>query len=133
MDPKVPVYSIGTVSGLTGFTPRQLRYYESIGLLSPARSGGRHRHYSPTDVDRLLALRGLLTEGMTLSGARKVLMGMVEVPPRLVEKTSVPILDHTALAESLRQGKSLTSLFPVNDQESLYRLLERIRGEEPDR
>lgn len=129
MDPHVPVYSIGTVSDLTGFTPRQLRYYESIGLLSPARSGGRHRHYSPTDVDRLLALRGLLAEGMTLSGARAVLTGTVEVPSRLVERASVPLLDHTTLAESLQQGKSLTSLFPVNDQESLYRLLERIRGD----
>jgi DNA-binding transcriptional MerR regulator len=56
---------IGEVAELTGTTPRTIRYYEEIGLLpSPAaRETGRHRTYTPEDVDRLkelLRLRELL-------------------------------------------------------------------------
>lgn len=129
MERDVPIY-IASVSALTGFTARQLRYYESIGLLTPARTDGRHRLYSPAEVDRLLALKGLLAQGLTLNGAGAVLSGTVNVPPHVEEKASVPLVDHTAIAETLQQGKSLTSLFPVNDQQSLYRLLERLRKEE---
>ena len=46
---------IGEVAELTGTTPRTIRYYEEIGLLSggTAREIGKHRCYSPADVDRI--------------------------------------------------------------------------------
>ena len=127
MDPESPVYAIGTASALTGFSQRQLRYYESIGILRPTRTEGGQRLYSPSQVDRLLVLRSLLDGGMTLAGARAVLAGRADVPPRLQEESAVPLFDHTALAESLQQGQSLNSLFPVKDQQSLHELLIRIR------
>ncbi len=49
---------IGEVAGLTGTTPRTIRYYEEIGLL-PAASGrepGSHRLYAEEDVERLTEL-----------------------------------------------------------------------------
>ncbi|HET9162540.1 MAG TPA: MerR family transcriptional regulator [Solirubrobacterales bacterium] len=49
---------IGEVAGLTGTTPRTIRYYEEIGLL-PAASGrepGSHRLYAEGDVERLTEL-----------------------------------------------------------------------------
>ena len=46
---------IGEVAELTGTTPRTIRYYEEIGLLSGGtdREIGKHRCYSPADVDRI--------------------------------------------------------------------------------
>jgi DNA-binding transcriptional MerR regulator len=46
---------IGDVARLLGTTPRTIRYYEEVGLLSeaPARPSGRHRLYSGTEVERL--------------------------------------------------------------------------------
>lgn len=131
MDQHIPVYSIGTVSELTGFSPRQLRYYETMGLLLPARSSGRQRLYAPAELDRLLALKALLAQGMTLLGAKAVLEGQAEVPAQFgAEKTTVPMVDYTALLKNLPQGKTLNSLFPVNDQGTLYRLLQRIRNQD---
>lgn len=49
---------IGEVAERTGTTPRTIRYYEAIGLL-PAPTGhekGRHRTYTPGDVERLSEL-----------------------------------------------------------------------------
>jgi DNA-binding transcriptional MerR regulator len=46
---------IGEVAELTGTTPRTIRYYEEIGLLSggPERELGKHRCYSQAVVDRI--------------------------------------------------------------------------------
>jgi DNA-binding transcriptional MerR regulator len=44
----------------TGLTPRSIRYYEELGLLSPAaRSDGAYRLYDPDDIERLRFIRGL--------------------------------------------------------------------------
>ncbi len=46
---------IGEAAERTGTTPRTIRYYEAIGLL-PAPAGhekGRHRTFTPADVERL--------------------------------------------------------------------------------
>ena len=60
---------IGEVARLVGTTPRTIRYYEEIGLLSGSgeRESGRHRLYGEAEVERLrelLRLRDLL--GVTL-------------------------------------------------------------------
>jgi DNA-binding transcriptional MerR regulator len=49
---------IGHVAELTGTTPRTIRYYEELGLLtpSPKREPGAHRIYEPADVERLQEL-----------------------------------------------------------------------------
>ena len=45
---------IGEVAELTGTTPRTIRYYEEVGLLTgPERAHGKHRLYSDADVERL--------------------------------------------------------------------------------
>jgi MerR family transcriptional regulator, repressor of the yfmOP operon len=44
----------------TGLTPRSIRYYEELGLLSPAaRSDGAYRLYDADDLERLRFIRGL--------------------------------------------------------------------------
>jgi DNA-binding transcriptional MerR regulator len=56
---------IGEVAELTGTTPRTIRYYEEIGLLSDSehRAQGQHRCYTAADVERIkevVRLRNLL-------------------------------------------------------------------------
>jgi MerR family transcriptional regulator, repressor of the yfmOP operon len=56
---------IGDVARLVGTTPRTIRYYEEIGLLTeaPARPSGQHRIYTEAEVERLrevIRLRNLL-------------------------------------------------------------------------
>jgi len=67
---------IGEVAELTGTTPRTIRYYEEIGLLPGAadREQGKHRCYSPADVERiheLVRLRDLL--GLSLDQLSQLL------------------------------------------------------------
>lgn len=44
----------------TGWSPRMLRYLESLGLITPARSTGGFRLFGPAELQRLRTLRELL-------------------------------------------------------------------------
>ncbi len=63
--PTVPVQQarllrIQEVASELGLTTRSIRYYEEIGLLSPAaRSDGSYRLYDASDVERLRFIKGL--------------------------------------------------------------------------
>jgi MerR family transcriptional regulator, repressor of the yfmOP operon len=51
---------IQEVAAETGLTPRTIRYYEELGLLSPAaRSEGAYRLYDAEDLERLRFIRSL--------------------------------------------------------------------------
>jgi MerR family transcriptional regulator, repressor of the yfmOP operon len=55
-----PVLRIGELAGRTGLTPRTIRYYEEIGLLTCGeRRKGSHRVYDEADVERVLELTRL--------------------------------------------------------------------------
>lgn len=48
------MYTVKELAGLTGLTPRTLRYYDHIGLLRPQRGRENdYRLYGPEEVDRL--------------------------------------------------------------------------------
>lgn len=67
------VLTVGTVTKLTGLTPRQLRYYEDFQLVNPKRSAGNQRQYSLNDVDRLLEVKDYLASGMNMHEVVRVL------------------------------------------------------------
>jgi DNA-binding transcriptional MerR regulator len=67
-----PVYTIGELAKKFKVTHRTLRFYESVGLLTPLRHGGR-RLYGPNDADRLAAIVKVKKLGFTLSEARQMI------------------------------------------------------------
>lgn len=67
---------IGDVARLAGTTPRTIRYYEEIGLLTeaPTRPSGQHRTYTEAEVERLrevMRLKNLL--GVSLEELKTLL------------------------------------------------------------
>ena len=67
-------YRIEEVAARTGFTKRTLRYYEEIGLITPAgRSEGKYRLYSEADVARLQRIKRLKDVlGIPLSSIKRL-------------------------------------------------------------
>lgn len=61
-----PVYSMAVAERLSGLTRRRIRYYESLGLLRPARTPGGRRLYSPAELGRLAEVKDLLEAGLEL-------------------------------------------------------------------
>jgi MerR family transcriptional regulator/heat shock protein HspR len=73
VDPSHAVYSISVASELSGVDPQMLRAYEQRGLLTPFRTEGGTRRYSPDDVDRISDITSLLGDGLNLAGIGQVL------------------------------------------------------------
>ena len=74
-----PVYVISVAAELSGMHPQTLRQYDSLGLVTPGRSSGRGRRYSPRDVALLRQVAQLSGEGLGLEGIRRVLALQQEV------------------------------------------------------
>jgi len=65
-------YSIKEASALTGLPASTLRYYESIGVISPISRGAssRHRVYHDGDLDQLMWIACLAATGMSVGDMR---------------------------------------------------------------
>lgn len=69
-----PMYVISVAAKMVGLHPQTLRHYESLGLVTPERSEGNIRLYSPADIDRLRQISRLTDElGVNLAGVQIIL------------------------------------------------------------
>lgn len=134
IDRTAAVYPIGVVQKLTGLSGRQIRYYEQVGLINPQRTKGNQRLYSPSEVDRLLDIKSLLAQGLNIEGVRTQLSFERETEqPPAAEPAAMdqpPRIDHDLVIAQMRAGVKLASLYPVNNQAELMRLLEERRRTE---
>ena len=75
--PSTPVrlLRIHEAAAEVGLTPRSVRYYEELGLLTPAaRSEGDYRLYDDTDLERLRFIKGLRDDaGFSLAEIARLL------------------------------------------------------------
>ena len=119
---------IGEVAELTGTTPRTIRYYEEIGLLTgeTGRTQGKHRVYTEADVDRInevRRLRDLL--GLSLEQLKTLLEAETARAElrRAYQETEDPAAQHGILTQSL--GHICTQLELVRNRRSELEQLER--------
>lgn len=59
-------YSIRAFTDIFGLTPATVRYYESLGLISPQRSVNQRRFYTEKDVDWMRFILHLKNTGMSM-------------------------------------------------------------------
>lgn len=65
-------YTIKEAAALTGLPASTLRYYESIGVITPISRGATsgHRVYDDTDLDQLMGIACLSATGMSVADMR---------------------------------------------------------------
>src|SRR5262249_21182411 len=72
--PRIGLLTVGETARILGVSPSTLRLWESVGLISPARSNGRYRLYSPELLDVLKRIKYLRdVQLLNLPGIRQVL------------------------------------------------------------
>ena len=80
IDTDEPVFVISVAARMVGVRTQTLRYYERLGLVSPARTPGNQRVYSQRDVARVQHIRRLMDDlGVNLAGVEVVLKLLVQV------------------------------------------------------
>ena len=67
---------IGEFARVTGSNLRTIRYYEELGLLTPAsRSAGGFRYYKHSQLDRMVAIKRLQDLGLSLREIAETVIG----------------------------------------------------------
>ncbi|WP_031546999.1 MerR family transcriptional regulator [Salinicoccus luteus] len=67
------IFPMSSAMKLTGLTARQIRYYESLSLISPERTPGNHRVFSMNDLDLLLTIQNYMEKGFTMKRIGEIL------------------------------------------------------------
>ena len=71
--PEDGLLPIGALARRTGVATSALRYYERLGLLSPAARPGRRRHYTVSSAERVALIRLYQDAGFTLEEIGRML------------------------------------------------------------
>jgi len=107
------LHSIGEVEKRTGLSARQIRYYESLGLINPTRTAGGQRRYTESDVLRLLRIKQMKDSGFDLKSIKE----KIQVFEQNLQELSVNDISS--------ERAVLSSLFPVSNRAILMKLLEK--------
>lgn len=80
-------YSIRAFADIFGLTPATVRYYESLGLISPQRSVNQRRFYTEKDVDWMRFILHLKNTGMSMEQLQQYVLlrsqGNITITERL--------------------------------------------------
>jgi MerR family transcriptional regulator/heat shock protein HspR len=98
------VFVISVAAELAGVHPQTLRIYEREGLVRPKRTTSNARRYSERDIERLLEIKKLTSDGMNLEGVRRVIELTQEIE-RL--QTTVATLQAELRAQARRHRQEL--------------------------
>ena len=72
-DDAAPLFTVSQAAAMLEMQPAFIRRLDSEGVVCPARSIGGQRRYSRVELDHIAALAALMSEGMTLVGARRII------------------------------------------------------------
>jgi MerR family copper efflux transcriptional regulator len=102
MSTTTELVKIGDFARLAETNLRTLRYYEELGLLSPAaRSAGRFRYYRRTDVNRVRMVRDLQELGLHLDRICDLMAARRpgEPPERFLQRIRRALEEHDRLLQ----------------------------------
>jgi DNA-binding transcriptional MerR regulator/DNA-binding MarR family transcriptional regulator len=96
-----PVFVISVAAELAGMHAQTLRQYDRLGLVSPGRTAGGGRRYSPRDVALLREVQRLSQEdGVTLAGIKRIID--LESRVEALQTRVAEMLDELELSETRR-------------------------------
>ena len=107
VDPDARVFVISVAAELAGMHAQTLRTYDRLGLVTPHRSAGGGRRYSPRDITLLREVQRLSQhEGVNLAGIKRIIELTEEVTALKdrVSELSTQLAHTRAVAEQAAAG-----------------------------
>jgi len=93
----------------SGMTRANIRYYESLGLLSPARGENGYRDYSEADLDTLLKIKLLRSLEVSLEDIGALSRGEAELPEVLARQMDTLELKEQELTQARELCRQMRS------------------------
>jgi MerR family transcriptional regulator, heat shock protein HspR len=72
-DDVAPLFTVSQAATMLEMQPAFIRRLDTEGVVCPARSNGGQRRYSRVELGHIAALASLMSEGMTLAGAQRII------------------------------------------------------------
>ncbi|QNG21498.1 helix-turn-helix transcriptional regulator [Rhodococcus triatomae] len=123
VDPDAQIFVISVAAELAGMHAQTLRNYDRLGLVTPHRTTGGGRRYSPRDVALLREVQRLSQdEGVNLAGIKRIieLTNQVEELQRRVDEMAAEIVEiHRAyqrLPATISRSNALVVWKPRNQR-----------------
>ncbi len=104
----------------TGLTSRQIRYYDHVNLIFPARTPGNQRLFSENDIRKLKKIKKLINEGYNIHTIKKKLQ-----PPEPVKAEEEDEYKNEHVVGNKYRKNMLRSLYPVSNRSYLTRVLQK--------
>ncbi|MCV2490224.1 helix-turn-helix transcriptional regulator [Geodermatophilus sp. YIM 151500] len=134
-----PVFVISVAAQLAGMHAQTLRQYDRLGLVSPGRTPGGGRRYSPRDVALLREVQRLSQEdGVNLAGIKRIIelesqvealqARVRELLAELEAAESRRIAAETAMQATVQAGYGRGDLVPMTPRTSALVIWRPERG-----
>jgi MerR family transcriptional regulator, heat shock protein HspR len=72
-DDIAPLFTVSQAAAMLDMQPAFIRRLDTEGVVCPARSAGGQRRYSRVELGHIAALAALMSEGLTLVGAQRII------------------------------------------------------------
>ena len=72
-DRAAPLFTVSQAAAMLDMQPAFIRRLDHEGVVCPVRSVGGQRRYSRAELGHIAALAALMSEGMTLTGAQRII------------------------------------------------------------
>ncbi len=120
-DPSKGMFPIGVVADMIGTSQKQLRVYESKGVIFPARSDGNRRLYSQRDVELLTFIHYLVSvEKVNLAGVRFIL-GLMRKFPKEDRRDLILSVEDTIRQLTKPEKEAFEEKIPKEEDDALLR------------
>lgn len=117
--------NVGEAARASGLPAKTIRYYEDIGLISPARAANGYRDYDRDDVHRLAFLRRARRLGFSVEECRQLMALYRDKSRASHDVREIAIAHVAAIEEKVRELQSMRS--------TLQKLIHACHGDErPD-
>ena len=99
--------NVGDAARRSGLPTKTIRYYEEIGLISPARAGNSYRSYSDEDIHRLAFLKRARSLGFSIEECRHLLELYDDKSRASQDVQQIAISHVAAIDEKIRELQSM--------------------------
>ena len=123
--------TVKEVEERTGLPRANIRYYESEGLIHPARGENGYRDYRQEDLDTLLKIKLLRQVGFSLEEIRALQAGELDLEPALEGRLAALSAQRTELGQAAGICRAMREDHVRYDTLDAPAYLDRMRSEEP--
>lgn len=103
IESSAPPLNVREAADLVKLSPHTLRYYESEGLIRPARDASGYREYGAGDLRRLIFLTRMRVSGMTMRDLKRYILLVDQGDVTLAERRQIMLDQRERIIRQLRE------------------------------